>query len=85
MTAPSIISDQEAREIAASIGGAEGSPIQRLAATGEILEGFAGLARNRSLLKPGAYPSLIPAAIWAYVAHHGERGPQPNWTDGGSQ
>jgi len=77
MTAPSIIKDSEAREIAElyahhSIASA-GSPIGRFARTGEITRRFVEIARDpaqREAHEPVSEP------LMAYVSHHGERGPQ---------
>lgn len=74
MTAPSIISDQEAREIAESQ--------MRLVAPTFIATGVIGSERVLWAMAVLAdrrhwHAELVDLAV--YVAHHGERGPVEGW------
>lgn len=83
MNASSVLSDTQAREIAA--GQIEqglaftNSPLGVFAETGEILASLANAARAGDDL---LHPSLrIGEDFWSYVAFHGERGPVDSWSE----
>lgn len=77
MTSPSIIGDDEAKRIALGVNARDDSSYGRLAATGEISREFAEHAERLSRTENRPRYELLKLLI--YVAHHGERGPQPNW------
>ena len=80
MTAPSIISDAHAREIA-DWWAADHGVFAALAARGEIRSD--ALAIIDGMLAQGL-PSVDEGELEklrAYVAHHGERGPVDSWSE----
>jgi hypothetical protein len=89
VTSPSLLSDAQAREIARSIEYAEGSPLGRLVATGEITEGLLRLANWCASMSsprraPGEHTNSLDRRrrlfdLYGYVAFHGERPAQDGW------
>jgi hypothetical protein len=81
VTAPSIISDAEARGIARHPPSTPKSPRGIFAETGEITERMVRCAESRL---GGGPPHELEAdhearPFYTYIANHGERGPQDGW------
>lgn len=88
MTSPPIIGDDEAKRIAGRVGrrwiGPASIAMLRFERTGEVGKTLVKLAAHLEKEPPKRKAATSPdtVALLAYVAHHGERPPQPNWSDG---